>query len=193
MVPTLMTLLHSVPFFLGSAAFDVYSKGIYQQSNAQQYDQPTRLTSVAAKYGSAYAEGTDFIINGFTAAEPGLYYGSCLPCTEGNLLLQVFVETFFHYIRSVHRVIWLTLSFRTQVISLFYLMRLISSMHGTQRPFWLYRPLCRIKTRKDELHGELRDGKSLVLHSAYILTDRHRKSTVPSLKFQPIILTKCSR
>lgn len=59
---------------LGSGSFDVYSKGIYQTSNAQTGDANLNnpmANTVGAKYGSAYVDGNDFVIKGFTAQEPG--------------------------------------------------------------------------------------------------------------------------
>ena len=63
------------PVLLGSGSFDVYSKGIYQTnmfagSAAAESNNPFS-TSVAAKFGSAYVDGNDLVIDGFTAQEPG--------------------------------------------------------------------------------------------------------------------------
>lgn len=66
------------PVLLGSGSFDVYSKGVYQ-TNAEMSQAETSVEvntsnpfkSVAAKYGSAYVDGNDLVINGFTAQEPG--------------------------------------------------------------------------------------------------------------------------
>lgn len=60
------------PVLLGSASFDVYSKGIFQTANgAEGIASNPYSGSVGARFGSAYAEGTDFIIKDFTANEPG--------------------------------------------------------------------------------------------------------------------------
>ena len=62
------------PILLGKGNFDVYSKGIYQTTvnNADgTYDSNNPFTSVGARYGSAYADGTDTLVENFTAAEPG--------------------------------------------------------------------------------------------------------------------------
>ena len=58
------------PVYLGSAKFPVYSKGIYQTS-ADSNSGNNPFDSVGSRYGHAYAEGTDFIVNHFTAQEPG--------------------------------------------------------------------------------------------------------------------------
>jgi|BioPla2DNA2_1021312.scaffolds.fasta_scaffold09119_5 hypothetical protein len=59
------------PVYLGSASMPVYSKGIYQTADAGTAATNNPFVSVGARYGHAYAEGTDFIINNFTADEPG--------------------------------------------------------------------------------------------------------------------------
>lgn len=62
------------PVLLGSASFDVYSKGIYQSSQVTNMDMGNEnnpFNSVGVRYGSAYAEGSDFIIKDFVAQEPG--------------------------------------------------------------------------------------------------------------------------
>lgn len=66
------------PVLLGSGSFDVYSKGIYQ-TNAEMSQPETSVEvntnnpfkSVASKYGSAYVDGNDLVVKGFTAQEPG--------------------------------------------------------------------------------------------------------------------------
>lgn len=62
---------------LGSGSFDVYSKGVYQTAETntdtattEVYQNPFRATP-GAKYGSAFVDGNDLIIKGFTAMEPG--------------------------------------------------------------------------------------------------------------------------
>lgn len=61
------------PILLGSGSFDVYSKGVYQTSNFQDNDEAVSnpFSGPAARFGSAYVDGSDFVIKGFTAQEPG--------------------------------------------------------------------------------------------------------------------------
>lgn len=62
------------PILLGKGSFDVYSKGIYQTTPNNvdaSYDSSNPFTSVGARYGSAYADGSDTLVENFTAAEPG--------------------------------------------------------------------------------------------------------------------------
>ena len=55
------------PILLGSARYEVYSKGISAQSDTTATNNP--FTSVGARYGNAFASGTDFVCN-FEANEP---------------------------------------------------------------------------------------------------------------------------
>ena len=48
--------------YLGSASFDVYSKGVNAQSDVTATNNP--FTSVGARYGNAFASGSDFIVKG---------------------------------------------------------------------------------------------------------------------------------
>lgn len=65
---------------LGSGQFSVYSKGIYQSQNEPadgSISVNTPFYSVGAKYGSAFAEGSETIIDSFTAMEPGYLFVMC--------------------------------------------------------------------------------------------------------------------
>lgn len=57
---------------LGSGSLDVYNKGVYQTSDVQQSVNP--FGTVAAKYGSAFADGKTDLIKNFTAMEPGYVF-----------------------------------------------------------------------------------------------------------------------
>lgn len=62
------------PILLGKGSFDVYSKGIYQTTPNDMdttYDTTNPFISVGARYGNAYADGTDTLVSDFVAQEPG--------------------------------------------------------------------------------------------------------------------------
>lgn len=62
------------PVLLGSGSFDVYSKGVYQTQSQVENESVVSTNpfgSVGTKYGSAYVDGNDLVIEGFTAQEPG--------------------------------------------------------------------------------------------------------------------------
>lgn len=48
--------------YLGSAAYDVYSKGVMAQGTTQPTNNP--FGSVGARYGSAFASGSNFVVKG---------------------------------------------------------------------------------------------------------------------------------
>lgn len=62
------------PLCLGSAEYDVYSKGIDQTAAIPDSPTPNPFNTVGAQYGRAYASGSDFIIDDFTANEPGYLF-----------------------------------------------------------------------------------------------------------------------
>lgn len=64
------------PVLLGSGQFDLYSKGVYQTNNVDANDTTSQnpFNSVGSRFGSAFADGQDTLINGFTAQEPGYIF-----------------------------------------------------------------------------------------------------------------------
>lgn len=64
------------PICIGSATYDVVTRGIDQTAgvNASASTNPNPFNNVAAQYGRAYGTGSDFIIDDFTANEPGLIF-----------------------------------------------------------------------------------------------------------------------
>lgn len=71
------------PIYLGSASFNVYSRGIYQSQNSVGTSVSTSnpFSSVGAEYGSVSCNGSDLIIDDFTVREPGyiMVIGSLVP------------------------------------------------------------------------------------------------------------------
>lgn len=60
------------PICIGSASYDVVSRGVDQTSEVGTSTSSNPFNSVAAQYGRAFGIGSDFIIEDFTANEPGL-------------------------------------------------------------------------------------------------------------------------
>lgn len=58
------------PICIGSASYDISSRGIDQTADSAG-SQPNLFSGVGAQYGRAYSAGSDFIISDFTANEPG--------------------------------------------------------------------------------------------------------------------------
>lgn len=60
------------PICIGSAEYNIGSRGVDQTAPASGDEQPKNpFSGVAAQYGRAYASGSDFLISDFTANEPG--------------------------------------------------------------------------------------------------------------------------
>lgn len=59
--------------YLGSAEYEVYTKGIYQNNDGTQQlsPGPNPFTTVGAQYGSAKATGNSTLVDTFEAKEPG--------------------------------------------------------------------------------------------------------------------------
>lgn len=148
--------------YLGSLDFEVYSKGIYTQSNdGQATNNNPFADTVGARYGSAYASGDGWIVNGFEAKEPGY------------LLVNATLVPRVTYSSGIHR------RFTNYVGagSLSDLANPILQNVGPQ-PIYQYElngalvtatpqvfgytdRYATFKTMEDELHGLVRDGSSL--------------------------------
>lgn len=151
------------PVLLGSAAFDVYSKGIYQQSNATGTATSNPFDSVAAKYGSAYAEGTDFIIKGFTAMEPGYIFviTSLVPKVTYASGIR---RDLLHYVKAGSQSDMANPILQNTGNQPIYSKEINFANAYTvnaEAVFGYTDRYAEFKTRNDELHGLLRDGESL--------------------------------
>ena len=62
------------PLCLGTGEFEVYSKGIYQTGADTSSSSQNPFSSIATKYGDAWASGSEFIIDNFVANEPGYVF-----------------------------------------------------------------------------------------------------------------------
>lgn len=153
------------PVLLGSAAFDVYSKGIYQTANNPEGALNSNpFSSTAAKYGSAYAEGTDFLIKGFTAMEPG-YIFVIVSLVPKVTYASGIRRDLLHYVGSKKQS-----DMANPILQNVGNQPIYSKEINFQNAF---EPLSQnhvfgytdryaeFKTRNDELHGLLRDGQSL--------------------------------
>lgn len=149
------------PLYLGSGSFDVYSKGIYQNSeNTGTTNNP--FNSVASEYGSAFAGGKIDLVDNFTASEPGylLVLVSLVPqatYSTGTLAQlrhlspgSTPAELGFPALQNIGN----------QPIMASELNSFLSAA-GTDAVFAYTDRFAEYMTREDELHGLLRDGESL--------------------------------
>lgn len=153
------------PVLLGSGSFDVYSKGVYQTQSQVENASITPnnpFGSVGAKYGSAYVDGSDLVIEGFTAQEPGY------------LMVVTWLSPKVTYSTGVDPILTRYTSFDSQSDMAnpilqnvgnepIYAKQLCSDdaiTNGTA-VFGYNERYCNWKDKMDEVHGLLRDNASL--------------------------------
>lgn len=149
---------------LGSASFPVYSKGIYQTANATGNTTNPFDGSVGAQFGSAYASGSDFIIKGFRANEPGIIMVlvSLVPqCTYGSGLRRYLT----HYVGADGMGDGYQSDMANPILQNVGNQPIYSyeltSINGDDTIFGYTDRYAEWKTINDQLHGLLRDGQSL--------------------------------
>lgn len=154
------------PVLLGSGSFDVYSKGIYQTnmfagSAAAETNNPFSST-VAAKFGSAYVDGNDLVIDGFTAQEPGY------------LMVVTWLSPKVTYSTGVDPVLTRYTSFDSQSDMANPILQNVGNepiyvkqlsmdqaITNSNEVFGYNERYCNWKDKMDEVHGLLRDNASL--------------------------------
>lgn len=154
------------PILLGSGSFDVFSKGVYQTTEVDTsiatetaYRNPFRATP-GARYGSAFADGSDLLVKSFTTAEPGylmvvawlspkVTYGTGIdpmllrydgPNTQSDLANPILQNVGNEPI---------------------YASQLNSQAVNSKLVFGYNDRYCNWKDKTDEVHGLLRDGSNL--------------------------------
>lgn len=152
------------PVLLGSGSFDVYSKGVYQTSNYQDSGESLTnpMSGMAARFGSAFVDGNDLVIDGFTAMEPGY------------LMVVTWLSPKVTYSTGVDPVLTRYLSFESQSDMAnpilqnvgnepIYARQLSSDQAVTagDQIFGYNERYANWKDKLDEVHGILRDGDSL--------------------------------
>lgn len=176
------------PILLGKGDFDVYSKGIYQTTPNNMdasYDSNNPFSAVGARYGSAYADGSDSLVENFTTAEPGYLmvlawlspkvtystgvdpiltrYDTNSPSDMANPILQnVGNEPIF-----------------TSQLSMFPIYQGIHS--SGDKVFGYMERYGNWKDKQDEVHGILRDTSSL---QSFALQRSFRKDVEPKITTQ---------
>lgn len=155
------------PVLLGSASFDVYSKGIYQTANPSGTNVNNPYDgSVGARFGSAYAEGSDFIIKDFTAMEPGyiMVLTSLVPrVTYGSGMKRMLS----HYLTADSQGDMANPILQNVGNQPIYSRELNDNAifglnnGGSNHVFGYSDRYAEFKSNQDEIHGLMRDGSSL--------------------------------
>lgn len=166
------------PVLLGSGQFDVYSKGIYQtgMDNAVGATQ-NPFTSVGARYGSAFADGNDVLINNFTAAEPGYIMVVCWlsPRVTYSTGLNAMLTRYNGVSKQCEMANPILQNVGNEPIYA----REISDKHSSTGNIFGYQDrYYSWKDKVDEVHGLLRDGGSL---QSFALQRTFTSSTAPQI------------
>ena len=153
------------PIFLGSASYEVYNRGV--QVNATNFEGATLPSynpfakSAGAKVGSAFASGSDFLIDGFTANEPGyiMVLGSLVPRATYALGIRRYL---LHYNTGTPGSIADMANHMLQNTGNQPILSIevgASNVPGTI--FGYSDRYCEFMNMEDECHGNFRSGKSL--------------------------------
>lgn len=153
------------PVLLGSGSFDVYSKGIYQTQSQVENASITPnnpFGSVGAKYGSAYVDGNDLVIEGFTAQEPG--YLMVVTWLSPKVTYSTGVDPILTRYTSVDSQSDMANPILQNVGNEpIYAKQLCmdDAINNTSSVFGYNERYCNWKDKMDEVHGLLRDNASL--------------------------------
>lgn len=150
------------PVYLGSASFNVYNKGIYQSAQATASNNP--FTSVGARYGNAYAEGSTHLIE-FTAEEPGyiMVIGSLVPRVTYSSGVSRMLTRYIDPKSQSDMANPILQNVGPQPIYLYELdpNNLFGYPYGKDAVFGYVDRYADWMTKHDELHGLIRDGEDL--------------------------------
>lgn len=147
---------------LGSGAFDVYSKGVYQ-TGGESKSTTNPFNSVASKFGSAFADGNDTLVTNFTSQEPGYLMVLCWLSPKVTYSTGV-DPVLTRYIDGTSGA-----SQRTEMANALLqnvgneplYNKLITDKVNSGLIFGYNDRYCTWKDKVDEVHGLLRDGESL--------------------------------
>lgn len=147
---------------LGSGSFDVYSKGIYQTA-AQSGTTNNPFNSVAAKYGSAFADGNDTLVENFTAMEPGYLMVVCWlsPKATYSTGVDPILDRYIDGTSGASQRTEMANPLLQNVGNEPLQNKLITDKVNSGLIFGYNDRYCTWKDKFDEVHGLLRDGESL--------------------------------
>lgn len=153
------------PILIGSGSFDVYSKGIYQTATQVENESITSTNpfgSVGTRYGSAYVDGQDLVVKGFTAHEPG--YLMVVTWLSPKVTYSTGVDPMLkRYIGRSKQSDMANPILQNVGNEPIYAWQLsgTQALVGNSSVFGYNERYCNWKDKTDEVHGILRDGQSL--------------------------------
>lgn len=173
------------PILLGKGSFDVYSKGIYQTTPNNvdaSYDSSNPFTSVGARYGSAYADGSDTLVENFTAMEPG--YLMVLAWLSPKVTYSTGVDPILtrydtNSTSDMANPILQNVGNEPIFVSQLSMYPLFPGIHSSgDKVFGYMERYGNWKDKQDEVHGILRDTSSL---SSFALQRSFRRDVQPKI------------
>lgn len=147
---------------LGSGAFDMYSKGVYQ-TGGESKSTTNPFNSVASKFGSAFADGNDTLVKGFTAMEPGYLMVLCWlsPKVTYSTGIDPVLDRYIDGTSGASQRTQMANPILQNVGNEPLYNRIITDKVNSGLMFGFNDRYCTWKDKIDEVHGLLRDGESL--------------------------------
>lgn len=149
--------------YLGSADYEVYTKGVYNSTNDQQGSATNNnpfADVVGAQYGSAKATGNSALVESFEAKEPGYLL------VNATLVPRVTYSSGIHRRFTNYRGPGSLADLANPILQNvgpqpIYMYELNGAIVSTNPVFGYTDRYATFKTMEDELHGLVRDGQSL--------------------------------
>lgn len=149
--------------YLGSAEYEVYTKGVYNSTNDQQGSATNNnpfADVVGAQYGSAKATGNSTLVESFEAKEPGYLL------VNATLVPRVTYASGIHRRFTNYRGAGSLADLANPILQNvgpqpIYMYELNGAIVSTNPVFGYTDRYATFKTMEDELHGLVRDGQSL--------------------------------
>lgn len=147
---------------LGSGAFDVYSKGVYQ-TGGESKSTTNPFNSVASKFGSAFADGNDTLVTNFTSQEPGYLMVLCWlsPKVTYSTGIDPVLTRYIDGTSGASQRTEMANALLQNVGNEPLYNKLITDKVNSGLIFGYNDRYCTWKDKVDEVHGLLRDGESL--------------------------------
>ena len=147
---------------LGSGSFDMYSKGVFQ-TGGESNSTANPFNTVGSRFGSAFADGNDTLVKGFTAMEPGYLMVLCWlsPKVTYSTGIDPVLDRYIEGTSGASQRTEMANPILQNVGNEPIYNRIITDKVNSGLVFGYNDRYCTWKDKVDEVHGLLRDGESL--------------------------------
>ena len=147
---------------LGSGAFDVYSKGVFQ-TGGESKSTTNPFNGVGSKFGSAFADGNDTLVTNFTSQEPGYLMVLCWmsPKVTYSTGIDPVLTRYIDGTSGASQRTEMANALLQNVGNEPLYNKLITDKVNSGVIFGYHDRYCTWKDKVDEVHGLLREGESL--------------------------------